>query len=223
MSLPPHNPHLTNIHMGFSTPSPFSTPQSNRNIDPRLLTQVALHPTMRTPTHQAVFQPAGAADSSPFGGSSSTAPSSPSPPHTSSSASTAHEMWLMTTEKRPSASNTFSTDCFALSALSSFAAMALIHVIQADQLSNETSGWLYVVGHHPNLRHEYIHYCSPCLSNEGGQALNDVHAAVDDLFTALQMSHRTEATELGAQLAQQQRENEQLRKRLAAAEAQLGP
>ncbi|KAJ7591273.1 hypothetical protein C8J56DRAFT_742939, partial [Mycena floridula] len=75
-----------------------------------------------------------------------------------------------------------------------------------DQLSNETGGWIYIVAHHPSLRHQYINYCSPRLSNEGGDALDDAHAAVHDLFTGLQMSRRTDATQLAAQLAQSQRE-----------------
>ncbi|KAJ7580452.1 hypothetical protein C8J56DRAFT_896451 [Mycena floridula] len=213
---------------------------------------------MRTPTQQAVFQPAGAADSSPFGGSSSTTPSSPSPPQRKKKTMTPAQAQKLadaraSKPKSPSSNQQYipglrkgdrtyslSTSFLKqteLERINSPQNVAYDHgettkrfkrilhrlLRTADQLSNESSGWLYVIGHHPNLRHEYIHYCSPHLSNEGGQAFDDAHAAVNDLFTALQMSRRTEATELGAQLAQQQRENEQLRKCLAAAEAQLGP
>ncbi|KAJ7592841.1 hypothetical protein C8J56DRAFT_753586, partial [Mycena floridula] len=75
----------------------------------------------------------------------------------------------------------------------------------------ETSGWIYMIGSHPGAGHEFLQYSSPQLRKDGGPGLVKAHNTLASLFFGLRIARRHEATQLGAQLAERERENEQLK------------
>ncbi|KAJ7591941.1 hypothetical protein C8J56DRAFT_886681 [Mycena floridula] len=90
---------------------------------------------------------------------------------------------------------------------------------KAEQAAYETSGWIYMIGSHPGVGHDFLQYSSPQLRKDGGPAMVKAHNSLASLFFGLRVARRHQAIQLGLQLAEKEKEKEMLKQRLAELEA----
>ncbi|KAJ7585261.1 hypothetical protein C8J56DRAFT_892887 [Mycena floridula] len=83
---------------------------------------------------------------------------------------------------------------------------------KAEQAAYKMSGWIYMIGSHPGVGHDFLQYSSPQLRKDGG--------ACDGQSPQFA---RQSAIQLGVQLAEKEKENEMLKQRLAELEAASSP
>ncbi|KAJ7096215.1 hypothetical protein C8R44DRAFT_748752 [Mycena epipterygia] len=86
---------------------------------------------------------------------------------------------------------------------------------RCEELSNETSCWLFVTAHHANAREPFYHYSSPRLLRDGRNDVEEITNQFNKLFLSLVAARNTEAAGLHKQLLESQEQQASTSRELA--------